>query len=221
MFAKPAIIGTIFLALLLSSVMLYGNHEDRTIYDSEDLKHISEFYHKNEDFRSDIDKGIGIGWAFKRVVYSMFEKEGFRPKSNIGFVMEVTFDKSLKKWWKYYNTENSSIQNIRAQGTVHEFWDIVNNYPDLVQAINKDESIQEPKKANVTLSWQPSIDPESGISYYKIYKDGVFVGKTEGEVTKWKDIDVKRGVGAEYRISAVNGVDMETEKSIPYKVYIE
>lgn len=61
--------------------------------------------------------------------------------------------------------------------------------------------------SQVDLSWSPATDPESGISRYRIYRDGARVGEASG--TSFSDTGLEPGKAYAYRVSAVNGEGME------------
>lgn len=74
-------------------------------------------------------------------------------------------------------------------------------------------SVNEDK---VQLSWQPASDPETGISQYRIYRDGVRIGS----VTQpgFHDSGSLENRSYVYRVSAVNGATLESELSDPAPV---
>jgi len=65
----------------------------------------------------------------------------------------------------------------------------------------------------VDLNWSASSDPESGIAYYRVFRDGSEVG-TSG-VTSFQDPGLTASTSYEYRVSAVNGEELESELSEP------
>ncbi len=65
----------------------------------------------------------------------------------------------------------------------------------------------------IDLSWTAASDPQSGISLYRIYRDGTLVGASGP--TEFSDIGLAPGTTYSYRVSAVNGADMESPLSDP------
>ncbi|MEN8145790.1 MAG: fibronectin type III domain-containing protein [Gemmatimonadota bacterium] len=65
----------------------------------------------------------------------------------------------------------------------------------------------------VTLSWSASTDPETGVSEYRLYRDGSRVGVTVG--TTLTDTGLEPDTSFEYRVSAVNGDGVESAQSPP------
>ncbi|UCF19377.1 MAG: hypothetical protein JSU87_15850 [Gemmatimonadota bacterium] len=59
----------------------------------------------------------------------------------------------------------------------------------------------------IDLSWSAASDPQSGISQYRVYRDGTLVG-TSGPPA-FSDIGLAPSTAYSYRVSAVNGDDLE------------
>ncbi len=65
----------------------------------------------------------------------------------------------------------------------------------------------------IDLGWSSSSDPESGIAGYRIYRDGVQVGQTAQR--QYTDTGLDPATEYEYRVSAVNGQGLESDRSDP------
>jgi len=65
--------------------------------------------------------------------------------------------------------------------------------------------------ARINLTWNASTDPETGIDHYNIYRDDVKIG--ESTTLEYKDKPLTASILYRYRISAVNGGDLESDKS--------
>ena len=65
----------------------------------------------------------------------------------------------------------------------------------------------------IDLTWSPSSDPESGIASYRVFRDGAEVGTSA--VTSFQDAGLAPDTEYEYRVSAVNGEGLESERSDP------
>jgi fibronectin type 3 domain-containing protein len=65
----------------------------------------------------------------------------------------------------------------------------------------------------VDLSWSPSIDGESGILGYRIFRDGGEIAVTEATI--FQDSQLAPGTKYEYRVSAINGAELESGLSDP------
>ena len=63
----------------------------------------------------------------------------------------------------------------------------------------------------INLTWQAANDPESGISNYKIYRDGVNIGQPT--TTSFLDTGLNEGATYTYEVSSVNGAGLESTKS--------
>ena len=65
----------------------------------------------------------------------------------------------------------------------------------------------------IDLNWSPSTDDESGISLYRVFRDGTEVGTAVSP--GYQDSGLEAGTTYEYRVSAVNGEGLESELSDP------
>ncbi len=61
--------------------------------------------------------------------------------------------------------------------------------------------------SRIDLSWTAASDPESGVSSYNIYRDGVKVGTATG--TSYSDTGLSASTSYSYQVSAVNGAALE------------
>ncbi len=66
-------------------------------------------------------------------------------------------------------------------------------------------------QTQIYLSWKSSSDPESGISYYKIYRDDTQIDTTTS--TPYSDTGLSSGTPYSYQVSAVNGAGLESARS--------
>ena len=66
-------------------------------------------------------------------------------------------------------------------------------------------------QTQVNLTWTESEDPESGIDRYIVYRDNVLVGSVT--VTSFADTGLEQNTMYVYSVSAVNGEDIEGERS--------
>ena len=78
--------------------------------------------------------------------------------------------------------------------------------PQNITAVTTSES-------QIDLIWQASDDPESGISSYNIYRDGINIGQST--TTSFSNTGLNAGTTYTYKVSAVNGVGLESAKSSP------
>ncbi len=64
---------------------------------------------------------------------------------------------------------------------------------------------------SVTLSWSPSTDDQSGISHYRIYRNGTFINTST--ITEYVDFNVATGTTYTYRVSAVDNAGNQSAQS--------
>ena len=64
---------------------------------------------------------------------------------------------------------------------------------------------------SIELSWAPSTDDESGIAYYRVFRDGTEIATPTG--TAYQDDGLMPATTYEYRVSAVNGDGLESDLS--------
>ena len=63
----------------------------------------------------------------------------------------------------------------------------------------------------IALAWSASADPESGVSGYRVHRDGSVVATVTG--TSYEDSGLQPFTEYEYRVSALNGEGIESKKS--------
>jgi hypothetical protein len=68
----------------------------------------------------------------------------------------------------------------------------------------------------VLLHWSNSSDPQTGISYYVVYRDGREIGTSSGSA--YTDITVLPESTYTYEVTAVNGEGLESGRSSPFAV---
>jgi hypothetical protein len=67
--------------------------------------------------------------------------------------------------------------------------------------------------SEIRLSWDASSDAESGVSGYRVYRDGVLVDSPTG--TTYQDIGLDPSTAYSYEVSSVNGAGIESPRSDP------
>ena len=67
--------------------------------------------------------------------------------------------------------------------------------------------------ARIDLAWTPSEDPESGVQYYRVLRDGLEIATATATV--FQDDGLEAGTSYEYRVAAVNGDGLESGLSDP------
>jgi hypothetical protein len=65
----------------------------------------------------------------------------------------------------------------------------------------------------VKLTWHPSSDPESGVTTYKVYRDGILIGQSVS--AEYSDASLNEATFYTYEVSGVNGAGLESNKSTP------
>ncbi len=63
----------------------------------------------------------------------------------------------------------------------------------------------------IDLAWSEASDPESGISEYRVYRDGLVVATVT--TTSYQDSGLESFTEYEYRVTALNGEGLESKKS--------
>jgi hypothetical protein len=66
-------------------------------------------------------------------------------------------------------------------------------------------------ETQIDLAWQPSSDAESGVTHYRVYRDGAAVGDTSS--TTYEDTGLSAGTTYSYEVSAFNGAGLESGRS--------
>jgi len=66
-------------------------------------------------------------------------------------------------------------------------------------------------ESQINLSWDASSDPESGVSYYNIYRDGALINTSS--TLSFSDTGLNSGTTYTYQVSAVNGAGLESRTS--------
>ncbi|MCH8923299.1 MAG: Ig-like domain-containing protein, partial [Planctomycetes bacterium] len=69
--------------------------------------------------------------------------------------------------------------------------------------------------SRIDVSWRPASDPHSGISAYKVYRNGEVIGQTPAVSTSFSDTDVVGSTIYTYQIAALNGNQIEGPLSSP------
>lgn len=70
--------------------------------------------------------------------------------------------------------------------------------------------------ARVELSWAAATDPESGVAFYRVYRDGDLLGTSPGG--GFVDLTVEPTTSYEYEVAAVNGDGLEGARAGPLEV---
>ncbi len=71
---------------------------------------------------------------------------------------------------------------------------------------------------NLLLNWSPSIDNETGVSAYRIYRNDQFLG--ESATPSYTDVTFTPAASTIYEITAVNGTGFEGDRSDPHEVIV-
>lgn len=79
-----------------------------------------------------------------------------------------------------------------------------------------DFSVTATGPTRVELSWNAATDPESGVAFYRIYRDGDVLGTSPGG--GFVDLTVEPTTSYEYEVAAVNGDGVEGERAGPLAV---
>ena len=80
-------------------------------------------------------------------------------------------------------------------------------------SIPQNLTAQVVSESQIDLSWNASSDPESGVSYYNIYRDGSSTPITTSVLTTYSDKGLSLGTTYSYQVSAVNGAGLESGRS--------
>ncbi len=111
---------------------------------------------------------------------------------------------------------DGSIDDIRFYGralTTPEISELVNSGDDTPPTVPPNVAAGPLSAFQIQVSWDPSSDPESGVSTYRIYRDGVFVG--ESLITPFTDSGLTPATTYAYEVSAVNGAGLESARGGP------
>jgi len=66
-------------------------------------------------------------------------------------------------------------------------------------------------QTQINLTWTASEDPESGVNRYIVYRDNTMIGSVMA--TSFADSDLEQNTTYVYSVSAVNGEEIEGERS--------
>ncbi|MBD3422403.1 MAG: hypothetical protein GF398_19995 [Chitinivibrionales bacterium] len=83
---------------------------------------------------------------------------------------------------------------------------------DTTRPLMPDALAGQPTLSTMLLSWNASVDPQSGIKQYKVYVDGIpnqTVTTTRAMVT-----DLQKGTAYQFEVSAVNTAELESGKAV-------
>jgi len=69
-------------------------------------------------------------------------------------------------------------------------------------------------QTEIDLSWNASTDPESGVVYYQVYRDGAVVAPNVTQ-TSYADTGLTEATAYTYEVVAVNGALLESARSTP------
>ena len=119
----------------------------------------------------------------------------------------VFLDKELQTWFMYYHFGDPQYPEIAVKTTSAFGSD--NTPPTVPSGLTATPL----NNSQINLTWSSASDPESGIASYNIYRDGVKVGTSTG--TSYSDAGLTAGTSYSYEVSAVNGVGLESERSLP------
>ena len=67
----------------------------------------------------------------------------------------------------------------------------------------------------ISLFWSPSLDVESGVAYYSIYRNNETLKIGQSNTPSYVDSGLTPGHAYTYEVSAVNGVGLESVRSLP------
>jgi len=68
-------------------------------------------------------------------------------------------------------------------------------------------------QSRIDLTWDASSDPESGVAYYKVYRNGLEIAQPVA--TAYSDTGLQESARYTYEVSAVNGQGLESGRSAP------
>jgi|GEM_PF-6071091 len=106
------------------------------------------------------------------------------------------------------------LGNSRPLGAGYDIgaYEYLSGPPDTTQpSIPQNLTAQAVSESQIDLSWDASSDPESGVSYYKIYRAGSQIDTSVS--TSYSNIGLNGGTTYSYEVSAVNGQGLESDKS--------
>ena len=123
-------------------------------------------------------------------------------------------------WLDPFNNSRINVGTVNGPGQVSFTTPVAKHYVLFLDGIPSDSSPPTTpqslnaiptSKSQIDLTWQASTDPESGISNYNIYRDGVNIGQPA--TTSFSDTGLNEGATYTYEVSAVNGAGLESTKS--------
>jgi hypothetical protein len=116
---------------------------------------------------------------------------------------ETKFNQILKDGaeWKWYY--GSGVVKLRTHPNA--------NYDNTPPSAPSSLGASPASESSISLTWNAASDNESGISAYRIYRNGILAG--ESQTTSFTDNGLTEGTQYTYQVSAVNGGGIEGPKS--------
>jgi hypothetical protein len=111
---------------------------------------------------------------------------------------------------------NGSLDDVRFYSralSAQEIGELVNSGDDTAPTIPQTVAATPVDAFSVEVTWVASNDPESGVSFYRVYRDNVLVG--EPLAPPFTDDGLTPETSYQYEVSAVNGASMESARGGP------
>lgn len=109
-----------------------------------------------------------------------------------------------------YSYRVSAVNGAGLEGETSREVDVTTR-DDTPPSVPEDLRAEDVDSDEVKLEWSASEDPETGVEFYRVFRDGNEVG-TPSE-TEFEDTGVRPFSAYEYRVSAVNGDGLESDRS--------
>ena len=160
---------------------------------------------------------------------------GDRLQGNTNIKFVSTNDPINMKWYSWESGPNAPQWGKFSAYSFNELIDIIDGYPELIARIKQIDGVPvdcpecpeclecpdcPPEQSEIKpftkirLSWEPSEDPESGVSHYQVRRNGMIIGSPKKtELTDW---DIPNSFS--YDVKAINNAGIESGYSIPLKV---
>src|SRR3989339_2049254 len=119
----------------------------------------------------------------------------------------------------HYRVISTDAANNTAYSTGQNFTTLSSGEDTTPPSVPSNLTALTVSETAINLGWTPSVDAESGVDHYIVYRDSIDLVHTSA--TSYLDSNLTPGINYTYEVSAVNGDGYESAKSTAIVVFIE